>query len=138
VVSQNLITDRELSRVFSHLCFLFYDCVLFVCLDKLCVGSQLFQIAWYCKLYPKERALLSSCPVKDGLPSDGRNAKVAICQMMKELAPIMDDLSMVCSINYCYYFHILFHDRLINQFHCLYCVCVIIARTRRFGMRDLM
>ena len=46
-------------------------------------------------MYPINRSLYESCPVKDGLPSDGKNAMIAICTRMIDLYKIMDDVNLL-------------------------------------------
>jgi hypothetical protein len=46
-------------------------------------------------MYPINRSLFESCPVKDGLPKHGKNAMVATCHRMIELFQIMDDVQLL-------------------------------------------
>jgi hypothetical protein len=56
---------------------------------------SLFQMLWFCKLYPIERVIWHTCPEKDGLPraGNGQRATAMIYSRIRRLYVLMDDMN---------------------------------------------
>ncbi len=58
-------------------------------------SEYLYQVAFYTKIYPVDRAVRVLCPRPLHLPRHGQDAKKVICRRLIALARMMDDLDQV-------------------------------------------
>ncbi len=58
-------------------------------------SEYLYQVAFYTKIYPVDRAVRVLCPRPLHLPRHGQDAKKVICKRLVALAHMMDDLDQV-------------------------------------------